>query len=66
MMTDGTRTTTVRKLMNALAGFALGIVLLPLAIPLLPLAAAAYLWSETDGGGNNSGETELKGKGEEG
>lgn len=52
--------------MNALAGFALGIVLLPLAIPLLPLAAAAYLWSETDGGGNNSGETELKGKGEEG
>jgi hypothetical protein len=38
-----------RKLLNALLGFAAGIVTLPLAIFAWPIIAAWFAWDETDG-----------------
>ena len=39
-----------RKLLNALLGFAAGIVTLPLAILAWPILAAWFAWNETDDG----------------
>lgn len=38
-----------RKLANAILGFAAGVITLPLAAALWPLAVAWYFWEETDG-----------------